>query len=187
MEFLTQLWQPIVAAAVLVFIVSSLIHMVIPIHKGDKRPLPGEAKILDALRQARVPPGEYMFPGCTSMKDMGSPEMQEKYRLGPVGLMTVMPGAPNIGKALLQWFVYTLIVGALIAYVAWHTLGVGAPYLTVFRVTGMIAFMTYGVAVCVESIWKGQPWSTSFKFVFDGLLYAFATGGAFGWLWPQVP
>jgi hypothetical protein len=187
MDFLSQLWQPIVAAAVLVFIVSSVIHMALPIHKSDKHPLPAEGPVLDALRQARIPPGEYMFPGCKSMKDMGSPEMLAKYQQGPVGLLTMLPnGPPAIGKALIQWFIYSLLVSAGTAYLAWHTLPVGAHYLAVFRVTGMVAFMTYGVAACVDSIWKGQPWSTSFKYVFDGLLYAFATAGAFGWLWPQT-
>ena len=40
------------------------------------------------------------------------------------------------------------------------------------------------VPVISESIWKGQSWSTTLKFVFDGLVYGLLTAGVFGWLWP---
>ena len=30
-----------------------------------------------------------------------------------------------------------------------------------------------------------RAWSTTLKNVFDGLLYALVTAGAFGWLWPR--
>ena len=39
MHVLLSLWQPIVASAVLVLIVSSIIHMALPWHKSDY-PLP---------------------------------------------------------------------------------------------------------------------------------------------------
>lgn len=35
MEFLSELWMPIVVSAVFVFIASFLIHVVLPIHKGE--------------------------------------------------------------------------------------------------------------------------------------------------------
>jgi hypothetical protein len=186
MEFLSQLWMPIVVAAVLVFVVSSVIHMALPIHKSDKRPLPAnEARVLELLRG--TPAGQYMFPGCTSMKDMGTPEMMEKYKQGPVGMVTVMPsGVPQIGKFLLQWFLYSLLVGALTGYVAWHALGpTTTDYLRVFQLTGTVAWMAYGVGEITGSIWKGVPWYVTFKFVFDGLVYGLVTAGAFGWLWPR--
>ena len=185
MEFLSQLWMPIVAAAVFVFIVSSVIHMALPIHKGDKRPLPSEGPVADALRGTS--PGEYMLPGCSSMKDMGTPEMKAKYEKGPIALVTVMPtGVPQIGKALLRWFLFSLLVGALTGYVAWHVLTPGTDYLKVFQVTGTIAWMAYGIGELPNSIWKGTPGKTTFKFVIDGLVYALVTAGAFGWLWPHA-
>ncbi len=39
---LAELWLPILLSAVVVFIVSSILHMVISIHKGDFKKLPGE-------------------------------------------------------------------------------------------------------------------------------------------------
>ncbi len=61
----------------------------------------------------------------------------------------------------------------------------GADYLTVFRIAGTIAFLGYAGSTATESIWKGQPWSTTFKHIFDGLVYSLLTGGFFGWLWPS--
>ncbi len=37
-----------------------------------------------------------------------------------------------------------------------------------------------------ESAWKGQKWSTTIKFMIDGLIYALVTAGTFGWLWPAA-
>jgi hypothetical protein len=31
----------------------------------------------------------------------------------------------------------------------------------------------------------GKPWVVTAKEMFDGLLYALVTAGAFGWLWPR--
>ncbi|MGQ0553356.1 MAG: hypothetical protein ACT4PU_09060 [Planctomycetota bacterium] len=187
MEFLSALWLPILAAGVFVFLVSSVLHMVIPIHKNDFLQLPNEDKVMAALRASGVRPGQYMFPRANSMKECSSPEMQAKFKQGPVGSIIVLPdGMPSIGKALLLWFIFSLLMGAFAGYLAWHTLGQGAPYLTVFRVTGTVAFVGYGASCIIDSIWKGVSWGTTFKFMVDGMLYALVTGGAFGWLWPAA-
>ena len=185
MQFLVDLWLPIVLAAVAVFVVSSVVHMLLPIHKSDCKMLPGEVQILAAMRASGVKPGSYGFPGARSMKEMCTPEMKAKYDLGPVGLMHVKAnGVPQIGTALLQWFIYTLVMGVVVAYLAHFTLPKGAGCSDVFRVTGTAAFLGYGMYAIQDSIWKGQSWSVSFKYVFDGLLYALATGAVFGALWP---
>ena len=187
MEFLSALWMPIAASAVFVFLVSSVMHMVLPIHRGDFGRLDDEDGVLEALRARRVGPGNYMFPCPGSMKAMGSPEMLEKYRKGPVGSLIVLPnGPPAIGRSLLQWFLFSLAVGVLVAYVAWHSLGRGADYLTVFQLTGTVAWLGYGFGHLQDSIWKGVKWSTSLKFLLDGLVYGLVTAGAFGWLWPAA-
>ncbi len=185
MEFLIELWLPILAAAVLVFVASSLLHMVLPVHKGDHRPLPNEDEVLETLRRQQLPPGEYMFPACSSMKDMNSPEMKGKYAQGPAGFLTVLPpGPPAVGRSLVQWFLYSVVVSLFAGYLTWHALDAGADYLEVFRLVGTAAFLAYGVSSAINSIWKGVPWRTTCKFVFDGLIYALVTAGAFGWLWP---
>lgn len=180
---LASLWMPIAASAILVFLVSSVLHMALKYHKADYRSLPDEERQVEALRG--LAPGLYVFPYCSDTKEMGSPPMIERYQKGPCGLMAIQPsGPPPMGKLLGLWFVYTLVVSFFTAYIASHTLPGGADYLAVFRVVGAISFMAYGVANLVGSIWQGIPWSNSFRALFDGLVYSLFTAGAFGWLWP---
>lgn len=183
---LVDLWLPTVVAAVLVFVVSSILHMVFKYHHKDFRPLPKESETLASLRGLGLTPGLYFFPFCADHKDMAKPEMIERYNKGPVGMMTVMPsGAPAMGKFLGLWFVFCLVVGVFVAYLAGRTLAPGAHYLAVFRFTGTVAFMAFGLGHVTDSIWKGQPWSATVKALFDGLVYALVTAGTFGWLWPR--
>ena len=56
----------------------------------------------------------------------------------------------------------------------------------VFRLASTIAVLGYGISNFTDSIWKGIKWSTSFKFLFDGLLYGLATGAVFAWMWPEA-
>jgi hypothetical protein len=182
---LTALWLPILLAAVIVFAASSIMHMVMPYHRSDYKPLPDEDRVLAALRAAGLQRGLYHFPFCTH-KDMKSPAMTEKYKQGPVGLMTVIPnGPPAMPKFLGQWFAYCLIIGFFVAYLTGHTVAHGAHYLAVFRVVGTAAFLAYGLGNLSNGIWKGQPWSIVIKEVIDGLVYASLTAGTFGWLWPR--
>jgi hypothetical protein len=185
MVSLGALWIPIVLAAVIVFIASSIMHMVLPYHRSDYRKLPNEDKVLAALRAEGLTRGLYHFP-FTTHKEMKSPEIQEKFKQGPVGFITVFPSGPvNMGKFLGLWFVYCLIIGFFTAYLTGHTVKQGEPYLVVFRVAGTAAFMAYGLGSLANGIWKGQPWGIVFKECFDGLVYGLLTAGTFGWLWPR--
>jgi hypothetical protein len=185
MVSLSALWLPILLSAVIVFIASSIIHMVLPYHRNNYRPLPDEDKLTAVLRSAGLTPGLYHFPFCTH-KDMKSPAVQEKFKQGPVGLLTVFPsGPPAMPKFLGLWFAYCLLIGFFVAYLAAHTVVPGAPYLGVFRVVGTAAFLAYGLGILSNGIWKGLPWSIVAKEAFDGLLYALLTAGTFGWLWPH--
>ncbi|MHC4990116.1 MAG: hypothetical protein ACYTGC_03970 [Planctomycetota bacterium] len=191
MEFLTELWLPIVLSAVFVFILSSVFHIALPTHRSDYKKMKNEDAVLEALRSNGVEPGCYMFPNAGSMKEAGTPEMQEKLKTGPVGLLTVVPpGRFNMGKNLALWFGYSLLVSVLVAYVGWYGLGVHAPvgmdYLDVFRVTGPAAILGYAVGYLHDSIWKGGSWVTTSKFIFDGVMYGLLTAGTFGWLWPEA-
>jgi len=182
---LTALWLPIVLAAVIVFVASSIMHMVLPYHQGDYRQIPEEEKVVAALRGAGLTRGLYMFPHCTH-KNMKSPEVVEKFKQGPVGMITVAEsGAPAMGKFLVMWFVYCLIIGYFTAYLTGRVVAPGTAYLAVFRVAGTAAFMAYGVGNLSNGIWKHQPWGMAIKESIDGLVYALLTAGTFGWLWPR--
>jgi hypothetical protein len=180
-----ELWLAILVAAVFVFIVSSVLHMCVPLHKSDFTQLGAEDKVLAAMREHGVKPGEYMFPYCTDMKEMAGPEMKAKHEQGPVGFLTILPNGPcQIGKPLLQWFVLCIVVSAIVAYVAGISIGPGEDRMLVFRHTATAAILAYAMGSVTNSIWKAVAWSTTAKFLFDGLLYGLATGAAFAWLWP---
>lgn len=186
MVSIPELWMPIVAASIFVFLLSSILHMVFKYHNRDIRPLKNEAAILDQLRASGVTPGLYSFPYCGDHKDLAKPEIKEKFEKGPVGMMTVWPsGPPAMGKYLGLWFAYIVLVSIFVAYLAGRFMPVGKEYLEVFRFAGTLAFMAYGIGPIVNSIWKGVPWSATFKEIVDGLLYSLTTAGTFGWLWPH--
>jgi len=181
------LWLPIVLSAVFVFLVSSVIHMLLPIHKGDYAKLAAEDRVLDELRAHGIAPGTYAFPCAASMKEMGSPEMLEKRKRGPVGFLTIVPsGAHNMGANLAQWFVFSLVVGLFAAYIGGLAAAPGERGRDVLQVTSAVAFAGYALATACDSIWKGVPWRVTFKFFFDGLVYALVTGATFAWLWPSA-
>jgi len=182
---LATLWLPILLSAVIVFVASSIMHMLLKYHQSDYRQLPDEDKVRAALRAANLSRGLYVFPFCNH-KDMKSPAMIEKYKQGPVGFVNILPnGPPAMPKFLIQWFIFCLLVGFFVAYLVAHTLAPGTPYLTVFRVVGTAAFLAYGLGNLSNGIWKGQTWSATIKEVIDGLVYGLLTAGTFGWLWPR--
>ena len=185
MGFLVGVWIPILLSAVFVFVLSSIIHMLIPYHKTDFGKLPNEAEAMAALRKCDIPPGDYVMPHSESMKECNSPEFIEKTTQGPVAFMTFLPNGPmKMAGSMVAWFVYCAIVGCFAAYIGYFALGQGAHYLQVFRIVGAAAFAGYSLALLQNSIWYKRSWSSTFKTMFDGLLYALVTGGTFGWLWP---
>ncbi|MBM4170217.1 MAG: hypothetical protein FJ215_13830 [Ignavibacteria bacterium] len=185
MVSILSLWLPILVSAVFVFIISSIIHMVFSYHRNDYKGLPKESEVMDALRPFNIPPGEYVVPFANTMEERKGDAFTEKVTKGPVAFMTVLkPGMPTMGKELFLWFVYSIIVGIFAAYIAGRALEPGAHYLAVFRFAGATAFVGYALALMQHSIWYKRTWSTTFKSMFDGLIYALVTAGTFGWLWP---
>jgi hypothetical protein len=183
---LGSLLLPIVLSAVLVFIASSIIHMVLKYHNKDYSPLPNEETVRAAIRAGNPPPGQYIIPYCSDMKAMEKPEVKQKYIEGPVGVLNLMrPGPPKMGNYLSQWFVFILVVSFFIAYIAAHSIPAGARYLEVFRVVGAVGFLAYAAGQLPAAIWMGKPWKVAWKEAFDGLVYGLVTAGTFGWLWPR--
>jgi len=182
----SQLLLPIVLATVLVFVASFVLHMVLKYHAADCRHLGNEEAVLGALRQGQPAPGMYMFPFCGDHKQMNSPEMQRKYVDGPVGILFVRPsGQIRMGPFLGKWIVYSLALSAVVAYLARAELHAGAGGGQVFRLVGTAAWFAYAWQAPANSIWKGVPWSVTWKEMFDGLIYACVTAGVFAWLWPH--
>lgn len=185
MVHLTALWLPILLSAVVVFLASSVLHMVLKHHFKDYQKLPEEEALGAALREKGVKPGNYAFPCPANPKEWQSKEFAKKLEVGPVGFMNVKrSGPPAMGKHLGQWFAFCIVVGIFCAYIASITLGPGADYMTVFRITSCVAFLAFSISGVSESIWKAQSWGTTTRFAIDGLIYSLLTGGVFGWLWP---
>ena len=183
MYSIIELWLPILLSAVIVFIASSVMHMVLTYHRKDFSRLPNEDRVADALRDA--PPGQYMFPWSSSMKEMATPPMVEKFKRGPIGMLTLRrPGMPTMGPFLVQWFIFSLFVAIFVAYVCSRTLMAGVDYLGVFRIAGVVAFLGFAGPEATRSIWGGQPWGVTIRNYIDGLIYALLVAGVFGWLWP---
>jgi len=188
MVSLTALVIPLLVSAVVVFIASSIIHMVLPYHKTDLRKLPDpqEDAVLDAVRRLDLLPGDYAVPHPGSMDRMKDPAFIARMKKGPLLLMTVAPGAaPSMGTSLTLWFVLIVVVNLFSGYIASRALGPGTDYLQVFRFVSATAFMGYSLASVNESIWYRRSWSRTIKSVFDGLVYALLAAGVFGWLWPR--
>jgi len=181
------LWLPILLSAVIVFVASSVIHMVLPYHRSDFKKLPDEEGVMAALRKAAVPPGDYMFPKPDSMKAMKDPAFLKRWSEGPVGTTTVMKtaAAPSMGKSLGFWFLFCVVVSIFAAYVAGRALPPGAPYLSAFRFASAVAFVGYGLGLWQNTIWYWRSAATTLKSTFDGLIYALLTAAIFGWLWPR--
>ena len=185
MVTVTALWVPILLSALVVFVVSAMVWMVMPHHKDDFARADDEDGLMDAVRVGAVNYGMYMFPHAPD-SGMDSETYRERLRVGPVGILrvrdpqSVLDMKPAMAKSILLY----LVVGVFVAYLASIALDAGASFLSVFQVTGTAAFMAYGFIGYQESIWFGLPGSVAFKHSIDGLGYAILTALIFGWLWP---
>lgn len=185
MVSLTALWLPILLSAVLVFIASSVVHMLLGYHRADYGKLPKEDAVMDALRGFSIPPDDYLVP-CPGKEGPYAKDFVEKRKKGPVIMMTVFPaGDFGMGKQLTLWFIFCVVVGVFVAYVDTLALPSGTPYRAVFHLSSVVAFICYGMALWEISIWYRRKWATTLRSNIDALIYALLTAGTFGWLWPR--
>lgn len=182
---IASLWLPVLLSAVLVFLVSSVIHMLTPWHKGDYAGVPREDDVMQALRPFGLRPGDYMMPRPSSMKEMQSPAFVEKANLGPRVVMTVLPAGPmSMGKNLIGWFVYLLVVNAAVAGLDLLTLPPGTHHHDVFHVTLIAAFLGYAAALWQMTVWYNRSIGTTIRSTIDGLIYALVSAAVFSYFWP---
>ena len=183
---LADLWLPILLSAVFVFVASAIINMAPLWHKHDYPRVPNEEGVRAALRPFALPPGDYMIPRAQDGAEARSPAFLARMTEGPNLMLTVLPNEPyQLGRNLVQWFVYLLLISIFAAYVAGRALPAGTDYRVVFRFVGTTAFLGLSVALWQMSIWYRRSWSLSVKATVDGFIYALLIGGTFGWLWPQ--
>jgi hypothetical protein len=177
---------PVLVAALFVFVSSSLIHMVFKWHNSDYARLDDEDAVRAAVRASAPKPGQYMIPYCGDMKAMQAPEMQAKWKEGPVAMLHVMRnGLPNMGPTLGKWFALNVIVAALVAHVIYSSMGIAIiDGHRLFHVAALTSFLAYATGSVTSGIWKAQTASSVAKDLLDALIYGLVSGAAFCWLWP---
>ena len=181
----TELWLPILVSPVLIFLVSSVIHMLTPWHKDDYRTVPNEDGAMQALRPFGLAPGDYMMPRPSSMADMQSPAFLEKVRQGPKVVMTVLPAGPmTMTRNLVGWFAYLLVIAAIVGELYAMVLRRGADGHDVLHVTLITSFLGYAAALWQMTVWYNRSVGTTLRSTIDGLIYAAMTAGVFAYFWP---
>jgi hypothetical protein len=179
------LWLPTLVSAVAVFILSSIVHMVVPWHKNDYMSFPDEAAMLDTLRAHNLKPGEYLAPRPTSRGDMASPEFKERVKRGPLVILNIATSdSASLARPLILWFIFVIIVSWLSGHIAWGAGASAAAPRGIFHAVALTAFLAYAAGLWPQTIWFRKPWLTSFKASFDGLIYAVVTGLIFVYFWP---
>ncbi|MDP1563818.1 MAG: hypothetical protein Q8M16_20745 [Pirellulaceae bacterium] len=182
MEFLLQLWVPILVTGVVLFFASFVAWTVLPHHASDFRPLPDEDKLMETVKLLKIAPGSYMFPHMTHAQ-ASDPEKIAKYTAGPRGTVVVWD-MPNMGRNLLLTFVYFLLIALVTAYIAWESLqGQTVTFLKAFQIVGAIGVLTFASSGQLNAVWF--PRRTLKDFI-DGIVYGIFMGLIFAFLWPTA-
>jgi hypothetical protein len=187
MVSLASLWLPILLGAVAVFFVSSLVHMVFKWHNAHYLRFANEDEVRAAVRKGATRPGHYVVPFCLDGKDMQTPEMQQKYRDGPIGhFFVAASGVPSLGAHLGKWFALTVGVALLSGYVASRALDPGAGFGDVLRIVWTAGLLAYGAGPVMDGIWHARPGREVALDLLDALLYGAAMALPFALLWPAA-
>jgi hypothetical protein len=180
---LTELWLPILVSAVVLQIVSAIIHTALPFwHTPDYRSVDDDRPFLEAMRKLKS--DFYVVP---RINPKPTPEQRAEWESGPTAIMYVRnPAKFSFGMTLLKYFLYCLVSAIFVAYIAGQTLAAGTHYLRVFQIAGATGtiFWAFGNNVS-DAIWYGKPWRMTIKYAIDGVIYGLMMGGVFGWLWPR--
>lgn len=181
---LLSLWLPILVSAVLIFVMTNILWMVLKFwHYKDYSRLPDDKPFVAASQSLKS--GMYMFPQMDW--NTMTPEQKADFGKGPAGFMIIRnPSAFSMGKTLPVWFLYCVFSTFCAAYIASETLAAGTAFIRVFQIAGATAtiFWSFGTNIS-DSIWYGKPWSSAIKHVIDGVIYGLITGAVFAWLWPK--
>ena len=191
MEFLTNLWLPILVSAVVTWIAGAVIWMALPHHKKDMSELPNQQETIERIRALGLPPGNYAFPGGGCSKEaMKDPEVQRCWKEGPLGFISLWKTPPKMGPSMIGTFCVNLAVSITIAYLAWVALGpvviASGPRLefaTVFQVTGTAGVLAYAFSHIPSGLWFGAYKRAILMNIIDGVVYGLITGAIFAWLW----
>lgn len=205
MDFLTNLWLPIVVSGVAVWFASALCWMAVGHHNKDRDPIPEgrEQEFMDTITRLNIRPGCYGFPDFFQCKNLPAAErkqaMREIYNRHPQGLLRVW-SPTNMGLNMALTFLFYLVTSAAIAYLAWAALPhaetvasvgtatiatSGAPFAKVFQVVGTAGILAYCFASFPNDLWFQQKRRAMAMNLIDGVIFGLITGAIFAWLWPR--
>ena len=187
MDFITELWMPILVSAVVAWIVQAIIWTVMPHRKSEWSKVGDDTAFKAAIKGFNLKPGYYMFPWCDDPSKTKDEAFHKAMNEPPLGTMHLWAGRRPMGLCMGWSFVFNLVASASVAYIAWNALErPGVEYLKVYQITGATTFLAYTYALIPGGIWFGKPIKSVVFDIADGLVIALLTGGIFGWLWPSV-
>lgn len=182
MEFLVDLWLPILVATVALWMSSFVAWVVLPHHFEDFKELHCEQDLMNFLDERNVAAGSYFFPRPATAAGMNSKEHMQKYEKGPRGIMYVYE-MPNMGLNMLKTVLYFLVVVTTIAYithVACPPNLMSTNFTKVFRFAGTIGILVFASSGVLNKIWFTRRMWTD---IVDGVVYGLVLGMVFGVLW----
>ena len=183
MEFVLDLWLPILVGTVVLWFMSFFFWAMAPHHFGDKSKVEDEEGLMSFLKQANVSAGNYFFPYCGSAKEQSDKEYIQRYTNGPRGTLNVyeMPNMPsNMIRTILYFFV-TVFTIAYITHVACPPVEEASDFMKVFRIAGAIAVLTYATSGVLNRVWFTERMWTH---IVDGIAYGVVLGLIFAAFWP---
>jgi hypothetical protein len=186
-QFINELWVPILLATLACHIYSAVAWMVLKHHRSDWMRLPLEPELLETLRKFPPKPGQYSFPFFDGV-NADRPDFAAAMKLGPIGNIRIGRTAPmNMGKMLVQTLFFFALCTFLTSYVAWHAFDkpLNAQPLDIARIVGTVSLMTYTLGAFPESVWFFRPWRVFFMNALDGVVHTALTVGIFIYFWPK--
>jgi len=178
-----ELWLPILISGVALFFASFAAWTILPHHKGEWTGLPNEDAVTKALKDANVPPGQYMFPYAKSPDDWKTEEFKQRMQAGPNGNLCVWASAPNMGANMACTLLFFVVANFIIAYLATQALQASATFMDTFQFVGTAGILTYGTANILNGIWFGRKMVSD---IVDGIVYGGITGLIFALMWPSA-
>ncbi len=183
MEFIIDLWIPILVGTLVLQFASTMAWMVLSHHFGDHAKIPGEEDLMDWVGDQKIPAGSYMFPYPETVAQMNSKEHRERYAKGPRGTIHVY-NSVNMGVNILKTLLYFLLTVGTIGYITHVACPPGAEmtsFMRVFRIAGTVGILTYASSGVLDRIWfVRRMWTT----MIDGVVFGLIVGVVFAALWP---
>jgi len=147
---------------IVVFVWGAISHMATPIGEMGIRQIPGEDKVVPAMKDAIREPGFYFFPAMENMKSPSEADQkawEAKVKQGPTGVLIIHPeGGETISPRRLLTEFASNVVAALLAAVVLTQLRSG--YFG--RVLVVTLMGVFGFVSILVSYWNWYGFPTDF-------------------------